>query len=179
MGNFFQDKAGNTNDDANDLIPKFVETLSKSFEYEEKTNAILSSENLTDYIICGGANEGHRLKKEVNFSDTLIINDELLRIPGNSRGAMWSTVNTHGWFSYEVAVKPYSEQTICLTVGSLGDILKLKVTVDGIEHIFDEEICGKKEIVIPFAEKEGKESVRIRIDRTAKETPYIYLITVK
>ena len=88
-------------------------------------------------------------------------------------------VNAHGWFSYEVAVKPLCKQNITVTAGSSGERVKLKVTVGDEVHSFDEAVNGKKEFVIPYEEKAGNSSVRVRFDRIDADTPYIYLIEVK
>ena len=61
---------------------------------------------------------------------------------------------------------------IRVVVGSQTDLLKLQITLGEKEYIYDEAIKGKKEIM-------GKNSVRIRFDKVAADTPYIYLITVE
>ena len=128
-----------------DYIGEFVEEIRQSFDLERE--AVLSVRNeptLLDAIVCGGAMEGHRLQKEVNFSDTLVMDGELCRIPGNRRGMEWSSINAHGWFSYELRVSPQKENRICVVIGSAGDQLDVKITVGEEEFVIREKACGKK-----------------------------------
>ncbi len=166
-------------DDAAELVGEFVDEMIKTLEAEERKTRELSAQMLTDFVICGGATEWHKLKKEVNFSDTFLLDGGLCRIPGSRLGNSWSLVNAHGWFSYELTVIPYAEQLIRVTVGSQTDMLRLQVTIDDKEYSFDEAIKGKKELILPYKEKKGKNTVRIRFDKTSADTPYIYLITVE
>ena len=137
------------------------------------------SKNVVDLVICGGGAEGHKLKKEVNFSDTYLIDSEPCRIPGSGRGKSWSLVNSHGWFSYEIKVKPDAEQLIKVVASSLSDKLKLKITIEDEIYNFDETVDGKKELVIHYKERKGNNTARIRFDRISAETPYIYQIVVE
>lgn len=166
-------------DEAAALVENFAKELMATFEAEERKIKELASENVVDLVVCGGGAEGHKLKKEVNFSDTYLIDSEPCRIPGSGRGKSWSLVNSHGWFSYEIKVKPNSEQLIKVIAASQSDKLKLQVTIEDKIYNFDETVDGKKELVIPYKECEGKDAVRIRFDRTAAETPYIYQIVVE
>ena len=88
-------------------------------------------------------------------------------------------VNSQGWFSYELAVKPDCENLIRITAGSSTDTLNLQVTIDDEKYTFNESIEGKKELILSYVAAIGKESVRIRFDRTATDNPYIYTITVE
>lgn len=166
-------------DDQAALIPSFVRDTKESFAAEDREMQALRAENALDFVICGGAMEGHKLQKEVNFSDSYLKDNWLCRIPGTGRGSSWSTVNAHGWFSYEIKVRPNAENKLHITVGSATDKLCLQVTVGNAEHIFCEAVSGRKELVIPYTETEGKDCVRIRFDRKTKDTPYIYTIVVK
>jgi hypothetical protein len=114
-----------------DPVPLFVEEVQASFYKERETTQALKKENLTDFIVCGGGNEGHKLQKEVNFSDTYIFEDGVCRIPGTNRGKAWSTVNAHGWFSYEVKVKPNEENEIVIVAKGSNGRLDLSVEIDG------------------------------------------------
>lgn len=166
-------------DDSAELVGEFIQELTKTLMLEETQAKELKTRKLIDYIICGGAAEGHKLKKEVNFSDTFIIENSLCRIPGSRYGNSWSLVNAHGWFSYELKVIPNEEQTIRVTASSQTDMLRLQITIDEEVYTFDEKVSGKKEIVIPYNEKKGNSSVRIRFDKIAADTPYVYLIVVE
>ena len=169
-------------DDATDsaeLVEDFVAELIKTFEIEEKKNTDFAKQNLVDYVICGGAAEGHKLKKEVCFSDSIFVDGDICRIAGREQGADWCMVNTHGWFSYELKVAPNSKNIICVTAGSQSDTLKLTVTIGDEKHSVNEKVCGKKEVELIYNETEGKDCVRIRIDRASAYTPYVFSIAVK
>ena len=161
-----------------ELIPIFTDEVIKSFETERATNENLLSEKLYDYIICGGGSEGHALMKEVNFSDTLIRDGELCRIPGNKRGAEWSTINAHGWFGYELSVKPNCENKIEIKIGSFTDTLEVKITLGDEVTELREPCSGKRTVELSYIARKEK-SVRIRFDKISGSTPCIYNIKVK
>lgn len=181
MGNDFYCLAGTVYDKTEhfDYVENLIRELKESF-YAEKiqTERLEKTENLVDYVVCGGGCEGHRLQKEVNFSDTFVSGESIYRIPGTGRGTSWSTVNTHGWFSYEIKVKPNAENIIKLTLGThLCDDIDIKVSVDGAEYTFREKAAGKtKEVSIPYSSE--KSSVRIRFDRFTANTPCVHAICV-
>jgi len=161
-----------------ELIDIFLNEVKESFEVEKSENAILRTEGLYDYVIAGGACESHALKKEVNFSDTLIKDGELCRIPGNMKGAEWSAINAHGWFSYDLAVRPGCENTVLIKLGSYTDKLDVKITIGNEVTELHEAIEGKKEFT--FSYKAGKErTVRIRFDKISGNTPIVYTVKVK
>ena len=159
-----------------DYVQSFVKEVQDSFRIEKATTKKLESENLTDFIVCGGGMEGHRLQKEVNFSDTFITEDGLYRIPGSGRGRKWSTVNTHGWFSYELKVKPNEENKIKVLLGTMDESIDIKINIDGTEHTIREKADGSKEYEIPYFATDDK--VRIRFDRFTANTPCVYTIKV-
>jgi len=163
---------------AEDRITMFIKEVEKSFEYEKEALSVLRSGNHTDFILCAGAMEGHALKKEVNFSDTFVNENGISRIPGNRKGEQWSTVNSHGWFSYEIKLVPYEENTIKFTASNPQGRISLIVTIGDKTYKIDEKADGKKEITLGFMENQGNESIRIRFDRNSKYTPYIYNIRV-
>lgn len=167
------------NDPRASMIKFFVMETKKSFAYEKEIVEKLKKENLYDYIVCGGGYEGHNIKKEVNFSDTLFVDDELVRICGNRKGLEWSLINAHGWFSYELKVKENEENTIELLAGTKGDSLDLKITLGDNEFVIKEKIDGKKTITLPYKAAKGEDKVRIRFDRLSGNTPYLYTIKVK
>jgi len=162
-----------------ELVENFVAELIETLKLEEKQAVYCREEKLCDFVVCGGAAEGHKLKKEVCFSDSFLLKEGLCRIPGSGRGTNWSTVNAHGWFSYEIKVKPESENAIIITAGSLSDVLSMVVTVGEEIHHVKEKVNGKKEIIINYKETKGENTVRIRFDRNAADTPCVYTIEVK
>ncbi len=161
------------------LIPNFIRDMRASLAAEEMENARLSEKGYLDYVVCGGGMEGHKLQKEVNFSDTYIKGDKLCRIPGTRLGAAWSTVNAHGWFSYAVKVSPMAENKVIVEAGSMTDTLNVEILIGEEKHVFSEKTEGIKTLGIPFTETAGKETVRIRFDRNSKDTPLIYTVAVK
>ncbi len=162
-----------------DIVELFVDEAKKSFDAEIATTNALRKENLTDFVVCGGGNEGHKLQKEVNFSDTYVFDDGLCRIPGTNRGKAWSMVNAHGWFSYEVKVKPNAENQISILAKGTDGKLHFSAELDGEKTIVQKETDALIEIVLPYTEKSGNERIRLRIDRITGYTPFIYQIKVR
>ena len=159
-------------------IPIFTADIIESFESEKAVYESLADEDNYDLIVAGGASEGHKLMKEVNFSDTVAKGGEVYRIPGNSRGAEWSTIKAHGWFSYELKLRPSVENTVEVVLGSYTDTLDVKVTLG--EEVFEisEKVIGKKAFTFKIpAKDEG--NVRIRFDKISGNTPKIYTVKVK
>ncbi len=159
-------------------IEAFIRDVKASFEAEKAAMAGLSDEGLYDFVICGGGCEGHGLKKEVNFSDTDIRADGICRIPGTLREG-FSAVNTHGWFSYELRVRPNAENTVTVAASGTDGVTDFKLTVGERQYEVHERGDGKREFSFVYAEDEGRESVRIRIDRISGYTPFIYEIKIR
>ncbi len=155
----------------------FVKCLKANFQAEKKSYNILKRENNVDYIICGSAFEGHKLQKEVNFSDTLLVDNKQCRIPGNKGAAKWSAINGHGWFSYELQVKKEENNTIIFTFGSATQELAVTVTVGDKVYTIKEKINGLQEYSFAYLAKGN--TVRVRIDRIDANTPYLYTIRLK
>ena len=159
-------------------IPIFTKDIIDSFESEKAVYESLKNENNYDLIVAGGAYEGHKLMKEVNFSDTMAKNGEVYRIPGNSRGAEWSNIKAHGWFSYELSVKPNSENKIEVLLGSYTDTLSVKITIGESSTEISEPINGKTVKSFTYKAKD-ENAVRIRFDKISGNTPKIYTVKVK
>ncbi len=162
-----------------DKVALYVEQAAKSFEFEREEKERLDKENLTDYIIAGGGSESHKMIKEVNFSDSYLFDDGVCRIPGTYRGTAFSAIKAHGWFDYEIKVKPNAENTVAITAKGTNGQVDYSVAIDGELTVVKQSAEGKLETLITFTEKSGKDKVRIRIDRISANTPYIYLIKVK
>ena len=162
-----------------EYVKEFVSELLESFEIEKRVSKELNREGLYDFVICGGAMEGHRLRKEVNFSAALIKDGELLRIPGNRAGLKWSTIKAHGWFSYEVKVRPGEDNEIEVTLGSNGDELGVRITLGNEVTDIKEPIEDKKVITVTYRAKSDEDRVRIRFDKITAATPFVYTVKVK
>ena len=132
---------------------------------------------LVDYILCGSGFEGHKLMKEVNFSDTLLLDGKQCRIPGNRAGMKWSQINAHGWFSYEVKTVKGVVNTISLTLGSATPTLSMQLTIGDEQHVLRQELDGVQ--TFEFKHQATADSVRIRIDKIDANTPLLYTVTVK
>ena len=162
-----------------DKVAQYVKDAKASFEYEAALEAELKSEGLVDFIIPGSGNEGHKLFKEVNFSDTFLLEDGVCRIAGTYRGKAFSTVNAHGWFRYEIAVKPNAENEILITAKGSEPSIDFSIDIAGEKTVIREAADGKKEISVKFTEKEGRDKVQLRLDRISASTPFFYMIKVK
>ncbi len=158
-----------------DRIGMFVEELKATFVYEKKAVIEIEKGNPIDYVICGGGNESHTLRKETNFSDTLNIDGEFVRIPGNMQGMAWSFITAHGFFSYDLDVKKNAKNTVKLVVGGNSNKLNFKLTIGDKEYIIDQENQGKNVIEKEFISN-GEEKVRVRIDKISGHVPCVYTI---
>ncbi len=163
---------------SSDRIPDVVNDFKANFEYEKAATERLVSEKHDDFIICGGGTESHKLQKEVNFSDTYINSDGCCRIPGTYLGAKFSTVNTHGWFSYEIKIKPNTQNLIRVTAKGYDGQLDFILAIGDDVYKISKQTEEKCELEFKFDEKCGKDKIRIRVDRSTQYTPAIYLITV-
>lgn len=161
-------------------IEAFCRELRLSYPLEKAAKESFEGrDELTDYVICGGISEGHRLKKEVNFSDTLIRNNALCRIPGNQRGAEWSSIRAHGWFSYELAVIPYANAIIKITMEGVDSELSVKVTIGEDEYTVSDHGNTRKEYCFRYCERRGADHVSVRFDKISGNTPFVYTITAE
>lgn len=161
------------------LVKEFAEEIIKTLEAEEKQVKELKLKGLVDFVVCGGATEAHKMQKEVNFSDTFLVEDKPCRIPGSRLGKEWSLINAHGWFSYLIKLVPNCENTIKVSAGSIGTSLDVKITVGNNEFEFYGKPTKNTEIIIKYVSKENENYVRIRFDRISSNTPCIYTIEVK
>lgn len=180
LGSEFYCLRSETNGEYFSRIELLVEEIRQSFALEKQAVESMEQEqNMLDYVVCGGAMEGHRLQKEVNFSDTLVQENALCRIPGSLRGLGWCSINAHGWFSYDIAVTPNAMNTIEVVMGSSGEELDVSIDIDEQNYTIREKMQGKKEYSLQYHENAGKDKVRIRFNKISGYTPYIFLIKVK
>ncbi len=164
-----------------DFIGEFVADVRATFAAEKALCEALRAQAPRDFVICGGCAEGHALMKEVNFSDTGLMNGAPYRVPGHDPKRFWSMVNTHGWFSYELAAAPGCLNTLELTVGSFTDTLALKLTIgDSVTEIRQKTEPEKPLLFrIPFRTEDGQDRVRIRLDRLSADTPFAVSMMTK
>ena len=90
----------------------------------------------------------------------------------------WSSINAHGWFSYEVKVKPLEENEIHIVMGSTGEQLEVRITIGEKDYEIREKVCGRKKLVFPYAAGVECSSVRIRFDKISGYTPCVFGIKV-
>lgn len=158
-------------------VQVFANDIRRNLQLEKVSYRRLSAQGLTDFVICGGGFEGHKLMKEVNFSDTYIKPDGICRIPGTYRGKAFSTVNTHGWFSYEIRVRPSSaNQVIVSAAGNEGHI-DFDLTIGSSRHEIRDLSPHRKDYGFHF-HTGNEDTLRIRIDRATSYTPFIYELRV-
>jgi len=161
-------------------VPFFISQVTRAFELEVAEIKRLEAKGLIDYVVAGGLNERHGMRKEINFSSSHTFDDGVCRLAGSARGKAWSVVKAHGWFSYNVAVKPHAENTI--TVAAKGwdsDNIHFSVTIGDEKTVFRTESDKKTEFVIKYTEKNGCDKVTLRFDRITEFAPVIYTIEVK
>ena len=159
-------------------IPIFVKDVIESFEAEKRVYESLASEGNFDLVIAGGASEGHKLMKEVNFSDTVVADGEIYRVPGNARGAKWSTIKAHGWFSYELKVRKGETNAIEVELGSYTDTLEVRITLGDKVVDVREKCAGRRTVKLEYF-AENCDMVRIKFDKISANTPKIYTVKVK
>lgn len=160
-------------------IDTFVESVRAGFAFEKAQRPLLEKDDaILDFVLCGSAMEGHKIQKEVNFSDTLMRGGEPFRIPGNMKGMQWSRITAHGWFSYEVKVTPNADNRIKLLIEGTNNQIDAKVTIGAQEYILSEAAEGKKEIELIYTETSGCETARIRIDKITGNVPCVFRILV-
>ena len=162
---------------AKEPVQSFVADVRESFRLEKALHRQLLSDNLTDFVICGGGYEGHKIMKEVNFSDTYIKANGLCRIPGTYRGKAFSTVNAHGWFSYEVRLKPNAANTIVVSASGSDGHIDFDVTIGDVRHEVRCVSSEKKDFTFIFDAAE-QPTTRVRFDRVTGYTPFIYTVKV-
>lgn len=160
-------------------VKKFTDDLLENFEIERKIYEKLNADqSIVDFVICGGGTESHGLQKEVNFSDTFVQNGEIYRIPGSCRGKTWSMIPSHGWFAYNIKVKPNAENDIEIVADNQEGVISFKVTLGDVVHNVNETSMGKVVFNFKYTAKDQSE-LRVRIDRINVHTPKIYTICVR
>ncbi len=150
--------------------------LGRAIELEVETRRLLTKNNPIDFIIPGGFNEGHNLKCEPNFSGALTLDDGNCRTAGSERGAFWSVLKAHGWFSYDMKVKPNAENTIVIRGKGHNGTFSIDVDIDGDMTRHSVTGDGILEISRTFTPKKDVETVTVRIDRNSESLPFVYSI---
>ena len=165
--------------DTRSNVPYFIKQVTDTMEKETREIRLLAEKGLLDFVVCGGINERHGLRKEINFSSSHVKDDGVCRLAGSSRGKKWSVVKAHGWFSYNLKVRPLEENTIIVTAkGWDSDMVDLSVTVGEEKTVFSQRSEEKVALTVKYRETLGNDTVTVRIDRTTENMPIVYTIEV-
>ena len=151
----------------------------KALDMEVETNRNLLARNVTDFVIAGGFSEEHNVKFEGGFSAKLTMEDGSCRTAGIERGSMWSVVKTHGWFSYEMKVKPGVENILTVTGKGEDGNLNIDIEINGEMKRYSKNGEGLVDIKHRFTPKEGQDVVTVRIDRNSASLPFIYTLVME
>ncbi|MBQ6874703.1 MAG: hypothetical protein IJN46_00525, partial [Lachnospiraceae bacterium] len=154
------------------------QTFKKALDMEVAVNRELLARKVTDFIIAGGFSEGHNPKFEGQFSTCLTMPEGSCRTAGSQRGAMWSVVKTHGWFSYEMKVKPGVENVLTVTGKGEDGNLNIDIEINGEMKRYSKSGEGLVDIEHRFTPKEGQDIVTVRIDRNSDSLPFIYTLVM-
>lgn len=153
--------------------------LKTALDLEVAKDKELRAECPIDYVIPGGFSEEHNRRSEPNFSAALTMPDGVCRTAGSERGSMWSVVKAHGWFSYEVKVKPNTENAIIIEGKGQDGTLSIDLAIDGDMTRHSVSGDGILKITRTFTPKADAESVTVRIDRNSASLPFIYSVVIK
>lgn len=104
--------------------------------------------------------------------------DGSCRTAGSQRGALWSVVKTHGWFSYEMKVKPGVENVITVTGKGEDGNFNIDIEINGEMKRYSKSGEGLVDIEHRFTPKEGQDMVIVRIDRNSDSLPFIYTLVM-
>lgn len=153
--------------------------LGRAVELEVETRRMLAKENPVDFVVSGGFSEDHNRKSEPNFSGALTLDDGSCRTAGPQRGAFWSVLKTHGWFSYDMKVKPNAENTIVIRGKGHTGTFSIDVTIDGDMTRHSVTGDGILELSRTFIPNKDAETVTVRIDRNSDSLPFVYSLMIK
>ncbi|MBE6577227.1 MAG: hypothetical protein E7653_03720 [Ruminococcaceae bacterium] len=152
--------------------------LGKAVELEVEARRALSELSPVDFVVAGGFGEGHNRKSEPNFSGALTLDDGNCRTAGSERGAAWSVLKTHGWFSYDMKVKQGVENTIVIRGKGHNGTFSIDLAIDGDTTRHSVTGDGIQEISRTFTPKNGAEKVTVRIDRNSDALPFVYSLMI-
>lgn len=160
-------------------VERYCVDTERAFEMELAETKRLEAKGLVDYVIAGGFSERHSMKYEINFSSAHTMDDGICRLAGSSRGKTWSVLKAHGWFSYEIKVKPNARNIITVSAKGSEGHLDYEVSIGDMTERVSMIADGRREVEFVYDEKAGKKSVLIRFDRTTEFMPYVYTVEVR
>lgn len=153
--------------------------LGRAVALEVETRRMLAKENPVDFVVAGGFSEDHKRKSEPNFSAALTLEDGNCRTAGSERGAYWSMLKAHGWFSYDMKVNPDAENTLFVRGKGHNGTFSIDIAIDGDMTRHSIAGDGILELSRTFTPAAGKETVTIRIDRNSESLPFVYSLMIK
>jgi hypothetical protein len=160
----------------NSQVYRLKSELQRTLETEIRALSALQEEEPFDYVVAGGFSEEHNMRCEPNFSAALTMEDGICRTAGSERGAAWSLVKSHGWFSYVMHVRPESENTIRITGKGEQGTLSFDLTVD--QETSRHRISGDGILTVERRFWAVSDSVTVRIDRNSEFLPFIYTVSI-
>lgn len=153
--------------------------LGRAVELEVETRRMLAKENPVDFVVAGGFSEEHNKKSEPNFSGALTLDDGNCRTAGSERGAFWSVLKAHGWFSYDMKVKPNEENTIVVRGKGHTGTFSIDITIDGNMTRHSVTGDGILEISRSFMPGKDAQTVTVKIERNSDSLPFVYSLMMK
>jgi hypothetical protein len=153
--------------------------LGRAIALEVEARHMLAKENPVDFIVAGGFSEGHCLNCEPNFSGALTLDDGNCRTAGSERGAYWSVLKAHGWFCYDMKVKPNAENTLVVRGKGHTGTFSIDISIDGTVTRHSITGNGILEIARTFTPGKDTETVTVRIDRNSESLPFVYTLMTK
>jgi len=153
--------------------------LRRAIELEVETRRMLAKEDPVDLVVAGGFSEEHNNKCEPNFSGALTLDDGNCRTAGSERGAFWSVLKAHGWFSYDMKVRPNTENTVVVRGKGHNGTFSIDITIDGDMTRYSVAGDGILEISRAFVPKKDAQIVTVKIERNSDSLPFVYSVMMK
>ncbi len=150
--------------------------LGRAIEMEVEARRMLKEGNPVDFIVAGGCNEGHNRQSEPNFSGALTLEDGNCRTAGSERGAFWSVLKAHGWFSYDMKVRPNQENTVVIRGKGHTGTFSIDITIDGVMTRHSVTGDGILEVSRTFTPLKDATEVTVRVDRNSDSLPFVYTL---
>lgn len=152
--------------------------LGRAIELEVEARRALAEKNAVDFVVAGGFNEAHNMQHEHNFSGALTLDDGNCRTAGSQRGTFWSVLKSHGWFSYEMKVKPNEENILVVSGKGQTGLFSIDITVDGDTTRHSITGDGILELSRTFTPNKDVETVTVKIERNSDSLPFVYSLAI-
>lgn len=153
--------------------------LGRAIELEVETRRMLTKQNPVDFVVAGGFSEEHNKQSEPNFSAALTLDDGNCRTAGSERGSFWSVLKAHGWFSYDLKVRPNQENTLVVRGKGHNGTFSIDIVVDGDMTRHSVTGDGILEIARAFTPGKDVQTVTVKIERNSESLPFVYSLMMK